>query len=81
MIERDFHAEAVEIVAGVIEKRRPDAAAWETAYYTLIRATLRECERRLRAEALIRQMVEMVSKGYGNFSGWLKAAEKYLEGK
>ena len=33
------------------------------------------------AQRLIRQMVEMVSKGYGNFSGWLKAAEKYLEGK
>ena len=34
-----------------------------------------------RAEALIRQVVEMISKGYGNFSDWLKAAEKYLEGK
>lgn len=33
------------------------------------------------AEALIRQMVEMMSKGYGNFSDWLKAAEKHLEGK
>ena len=39
-------------------------------------------ERNLRGDdTLIRQMVEMMSKGYGDFSGWVKAAEKYLEGK
>ena len=36
----------------------------------------------MRAEALIRQMVEMSKEeGLVDFSGWIKAAEKYLEDK
>ena len=38
-------------------------------------------ERNLRGDDLIRRMVEMMSKGYVNFSDWVKAVEKYLEVK
>ena len=67
MSERNFHAEAVRV-------RR------EVDYYREISA--RECKSRLRGDDLIRQMVEMSKEeGLVDFSGWIKAAEKYLEGK
>ena len=70
MSERDFHAEAIEIVW----KDFDPADLEEHVFVTLVR----ECE----SEALIRQMVEMSKEeGLVDFSGWIKAAEKYLEGK
>ena len=77
MSERDFHAEAVGIVAAV--RASNDRFKGQDKVYDL---AVRECESRLRAEALIRQMLEMSKEeGLVDFYGWIKAAEKYLEGK
>ena len=90
MSERDFHAEAVKIVADAlrlssdkvgVHPLRVDLA--DLARISTLRIVgTEECERRLRAEALIRQMVEMSKEeGLVDFYDWVKAAEKYLEGK
>ena len=70
MSERDYHAEAVEIV----ENDCDTSDLEEHVFVTLVR----EYE----SEALIRQMVEMSKEeGLVDFTGWIKAAEKYLKGK
>ena len=95
MSERDFHAEAVEIVAKELCVPNPKWLTDDRAR-PAEKLAVREYERNLRgddlirkmviklfaAEALIRRMVEMSKEeGLVDFSDWVKAAEKYLEGK
>ena len=76
-------AEGTNYSKNTIEFWLENFAAYPTlAPYCLTRFAIRECERRLRGDDLIRQMVEMSKEeGLVDFSGWIKAAEKYLEGK
>lgn len=78
MSERDFYAEAVEIVTKELCVPNPKWLTDDRAR-PAEKLAVRECERNLRGDDLIRQMVEMMSRGYGNIYGWIKAAEKYLE--
>ena len=83
MSERDFHAEAIALVTelrGCTSERLADVL--KEYPRGNVADLVRECERRLRGDDLIRQMLEMSKEeGLVDFYGWIKAAEKYLEGK
>ena len=73
MSERNFHAEAVGIVA----------TWWHGSARESVTAAVRECESRLRAEHLIRQMLNELKRECSpiDMASWVFKAEKYLEGK
>ena len=86
MSERDFHAEAIELVTKERSEWVQNYLEGSVPFLSDLDCLKNECERRLRGEALIRQTLGALKASFAGkpvrcADELIAAAEKYLEGK
>ena len=86
MSERDFHAEAIELVTKERSEWVQNYLEGSVPFLSDLDCLKNECERRLRGEALIRQTLGALKASFAgkpvrSADELIAAAEKYLEGK